>query len=312
MKIFEYNKDSLPKETCISIGMFDGVHIGHLDILRTLRKTSHRLNCSSAVMTFDRNPAQFFNSPKPSERLISLERRIELIQDQNIDFLILVHFNQDFAAITADDFIERILQDMLNVNAVISGPNARFGARGQGDVDLLKENGLPNFEVHIVPFAEYKDETISSSRIRKEIASGNLTDAAAMLGRPAAVSGTVVRGHAVGRTLGVPTANIQPDHDVLPPSGIYACTVEENNRCLKAVSCIGYRPTFQYDRDSIPVIETHLLDFNGDLYGRKIRVSFHQKLREEKKFDSTQDLKEAMKDDIRRVAEMDMEKTTNG
>lgn len=307
MKIIEYSKDILPKETCISIGMFDGVHIGHIDILQKVCRTADRLNSPSAVMTFDRNPADFFNSPKPTQSLISLDRRIELIREQNIDQLILVHFNREFAAITADDFIQHVLMDTMQIKAVVSGPNARFGARGEGDAERLNKKFNGSFEIHVVPFAEYRGQAVSSTRIRREIANGNLAHAAVMLGRPVAVSGTVVKGHAVGRTLGVPTANIMPDHGAIPPTGIYACTVDRDGHSFKAVSCIGHRPTFSSHSDRPePVVETHILGMDTNLYDEHLRVLFFNKLRDEKKFNSAVELKSAMEEDIRSVAAMEL------
>jgi len=268
----------------LAVGMFDGVHVGHREVIRS----------ASSVLTFDPHPAQVVAPDRAPALLTPLEVKADLIAGLGVQELIVVRFDAAFAALEAEQFIDEVLVDRLDAREVSVGENYRFGARARGDAALLAADG--RFGVRVVPLCEVDGEVVSSSRIRALVAAGEVGHAARLLGAPFELRGTVIDGDRRGRTLGFPTANLAPPRgSVYPGHGVYACLAGDH---AAAVS-IGVRPTFGSGLTEL--IEAFLIDFEGDLYGSELRLRFLERLRGERRFDSERALIEAMHDDVARA-----------
>ncbi len=276
----------------VALGVFDGVHLAHLRILKVAVKYARQLKVSSLVFTFWPHPQK-----KPS--IYSLEHRLRLISEAGIDASIVVRFNKAFARLSAKNFIEKILLGKLKAGFILVGKNFRFGRGAKGDYKLLKKFALQmNFKLKVFPVIKISDQPISSTLIRKLIIQGNLRTAEKLLGRPVSVLGTVIKGDSVGRILGFPTANVHPHHEVLPPPGIYAAKVRVDNSFFKGVCYIGSRPTLKNEKEKN--IEVFIFDFKDYIYGKNIEVYFLKRIREEKKFASPLALIKEIRKDILR------------
>lgn len=293
MRVFRH----LPKQRCepiaLAIGNFDGMHLGHQALLFQLQTVAKTKGLTPAVMTFEPHPREFFTPLNAPERLSNLREKLEEFQAFAIEKVFVCAFNKSFAAISAQDFL-RMLRDKLNVNTVLVGDDFRFGAKRAGSVEDFKQAG---FELSALPQVNLAHETlharrVSSTRIRSALASGNLTEASLMLGRPYSISGKVVHGAKRGRELGFPTANVHIKHERPALTGVYAVKLQG----LNAVANLGVRPTIA----GVPklLLEVHVLDFNGDLYGQHVHVEFLHKIRDEMKFESLDALKAQIATDI--------------
>jgi len=268
----------------LTIGNFDGVHLGHQAMLAKLRDAAARHGAPACVMTFEPHPREFFAPDKAPTRLTSLREKLELIAAHGIDRAFVCRFNYEFAQHTAQDFIERTLVRGLGVRWLQVGDDFRFGARRAGDFVMLKQAASRHgFEVEAMASVTLGGERVSSTAVRNALVAGNLDYAAQLLGRPYSISGRVVHGDGVGTKLGFPTANIQMKHNRPPLNGIFVVEfsgVEAHP--LRGVASLGIRPTLKHQGQ--PVLEVHVFDFNGDLYGRHVRVDFLHKLRDEEKY----------------------------
>jgi len=268
----------------VAVGTFDGVHLGHRDVIAG----------ADAVLTFEPHPVAVVTPAHTPRLLTSLEVKTEIIASLGVGELIVIDFDARFAARSAEQFIQDVLVDRLGASAVSVGENFRFGHAARGDAALLA--GDQRFETRVVPLRELDGEIVSSSHIRSLIAAGEVARAAAMLGRPFELRRTVVHGDQRGRELGFPTANLIPDEVLATPGhGVYACFA---NGHPAAVS-VGVRPTFDTGRGEL--IEAFLIDFEGDLYGSELRLHFLEKLRGERRFESAAALVEVMHDDVARA-----------
>jgi riboflavin kinase/FMN adenylyltransferase len=279
----------------ITIGNFDGLHVGHHKILQTLTKQAQQLDAPRCMMTFEPLPREYFsNASQKAARLTSLGEKLRLLSgfDPAIrpDYLLLLRFDEQLAKMTAEDFIERILVDTLRVQAVIIGDDFRFGAQRKGDFSLLKASGeqhgfqVTNIASHIV-----RDERVSSTLIRQALSESRFKDAEHMLGRPYAICGRVNHGEKRGRSIGFPTANIHLKREQTALHGVYSVTMHsEKFGDLAGIANLGRRPTVNGERTQL---EVHLFDFDGSLYGEQVSVSFLNKIRDEKKFESFDALK---------------------
>ncbi len=268
----------------VAVGTFDGVHLGHRDVIAG----------ADAVLTFEPHPVAVVTPAHTPRLLTSLEVKTEIIASLGVAELIVIDFDARFAARSAEQFIQDVLVDRLGASAVSVGENFRFGHAARGDAALLA--GDQRFETRVVPLRELDGEIVSSSHIRSLIAAGEVARAAAMLGRPFELRRTVVHGDQRGRELGFPTANLIPDEVLATPGhGVYACFA---NGHPAAVS-VGVRPTFDTGRGEL--IEAFLIDFEGDLYGSELRLHFLEKLRGERRFESAAALVEVMHDDVARA-----------
>jgi len=259
----------------LAIGNFDGMHLGHQALLRQLAGLAHARQIPSAVMTFEPHPREFFAPERAPARLTSLREKLEYFEEAGIDAVYVCHFNQQFSAILAEAFMQEILREALNVQAILVGDDFRFGAKRQGGVVELRAAG---FQLEDFPEVSLRGVRISSTAVRDALASGDLELASALLGRPYSISGKVVHGAKRGRQLGFPTANVHMRHERPALTGVYAVKLDN----LPGVANLGVRPTVA----GIPklMLEVHLFDFDGDLYGRHVHVQFLHKIRDEMKF----------------------------
>ncbi len=286
--------------TVVTIGAYDGVHRGHRAILAHVRAMANEAGDASAVVTFDRHPATVVRPGSAPKLLTDLEQKLELLAEAGVDTCVVIHFDERRARQSADDFVQEVLVDCLGARAVVVGHDFHFGRGRGGDVALLRRRGAElGFEVGDLPLVAEGSEAISSTRIRALLAAGEVEAAARLLGRPHEVRGTVRRGDARGRQLGYPTANVTvPTAILLPADGIYAGWYQRPGGDVYAAAIsLGRRPTF-YPHAGAPVLEAHLLDFDGQLYGEAARVRFVARLRGEERFDSGDELVAQMSRDV--------------
>jgi riboflavin kinase/FMN adenylyltransferase len=284
----------------LTIGNFDGVHRGHRAMLQRLVEKTRELRLPCSVLTFEPHPREFFSPAAAPARLSRLREKLEMIAEAGIQRTHVLRFGAQLAALAADRFIEEVLVRGLGVRWLLVGPDFRFGAKRAGDFGVLKAAAGGRFEVEAMGDVLEAGQRISSSSVRAALAAGDLAGAARLLGRDYSMSGRVAHGEKLGRTLGYPTANIVLRRKP-PLSGIFAveAQVEEMHdktpRILRGVASVGRRPTVK--EDAAPLLEVHLFDWNGDLYGRHLRVTFLRKLRDERKFDGLDALRAAIGQD---------------
>ena len=270
--------------TALTIGNFDGVHLGHQAMLAELVRAARRLGVPACVLSFEPHPREFFAPDQAPTRLTSLREKLELLADFGVDRVHLCRFNYAFAQIAADDFIERILVRGLDTRWLLVGDDFRFGARRAGDLVMLKR-AAPRFGFEVAALASVvlDGERVSSTAVRSALGAGDLGRAGLLLGRVYSISGRVMRGDGLGRKLGFPTANVQMKHNRPPLTGIFAVQLAGvAGQLLRGVASLGVRPTVK--QQGAPVLEVHLFDYAGDLYGRHVRVEFLHKFRDEEKY----------------------------
>jgi riboflavin kinase/FMN adenylyltransferase len=302
MKLIESLADikSPFRNAVITIGNFDGVHIGHQALFHTVMEYADSIGGTSVAMTFEPHPIRVLK-PNGHPPLITLhEQKVELIAKTGIDVLICVPFDRKFAALTADQFVRDLLLDTIGVKAIVVGRDYTFGRNREGNLATLQEMAATGeFEVLVTDWIQAQSghrDRISSTNIRKVVRAGDMLAAKRMLGRYYQIRGLVAQGrNRGGKLLGFPTANINLQDELCPRSGIYAVTVEHADRTLPGVANIGYSPTFD---DHIFTVEVHILDFDADIYNEKIKVNFVKRLREERKFDSLEALSEQIGRDV--------------
>jgi riboflavin kinase/FMN adenylyltransferase len=268
----------------LTIGNFDGVHLGHQAMLAELKRAATRLRVPACVLTFEPHPREFFAPDKAPTRLTSLREKLELLAVCGVDRAHVCRFNYAFAQTTAADFVDGIIARGLGARWVLVGDDFRFGARRAGTLVMLKQ-AAPRLglEVAALPSFMLEGERVSSTGLRQALAAGDLDRADRLLGRAYSISGRVVRGDGLGRKLGFPTANVQMKHNRPPLTGIFAVRLHGAARePLSAVASLGVRPTVK--QQGAPVLEVHVLDFSGDLYRRHVRVEFLRRLRDEEKY----------------------------
>lgn len=298
-----------PAGTAVTIGAFDGVHRGHRAVIASISEVAASRGLQTAVVTFDRHPASVVRPESAPLLLTDLDQKLELLEACGVDHVYVVHFDAERARETAPEFVTEVISERLNARLVCVGEDFHFGHNRAGDVALLRTMGEQlGFEVighHLVGLGDdlSPDEPVSSTRIRRALASGDLSSANLMLGRPHEVRGIVGHGDARARDLGFRTANVAvPESICLPADGIYAgwYFTPDGQRHPTAIS-LGRRPTF-YEFADTSLLEAHLIDFDGDLYGQSSRVQFVEHLRDELKFDSVEALIEQMGRDVAQAA----------
>ena len=285
MKVSDLS-DVEPRPRRVAVGTFDGVHLGHREVIRG----------ADTVLTFEPHPAAIV-SPAGAPRLLTpLQRKIELIAELGVQELVVVRFDREFASRSAESFVDDVLVGTLRAEHVSVGENFRFGHKAKGDTQRLLADA--RFQTRIVPLLEVDGEVVSSSHIRGLVLGGAVEYADKLLGAPFTFSGQVTEGDKRGRTLGFPTANLLPrDGYVVPGHGVYACTARTADGLVHvAATNVGVRPMFVTGRGEL--IEAFLLDFEGDLYGTELRVEFLKRLRGEKRFESVEALIEQMGRDV--------------
>lgn len=272
----------------LTIGNFDGVHLGHKEVITALIKQAKELNCKAAVMVFEPQPRELFSPDTAPARLCRLRDKYTLLASLGVERLICVNFNHKFATQSAESFIEDLLVKKLGIKSLIVGDDFRFGKNRKGNYSMLLEAGKSS-GFNVSDTASYKilDQRISSTEIRQALEQDDLEQVKIMLGRPYSIRGRVFHGDKRGRQLGFPTANVKLKRRVSPVNGVYAVKVETNEGLCFGVANIGSRPTVSGIRQQL---EVHIFDFDSDLYGQIIEVILLKKLRNEMKFDSLFDL----------------------
>ncbi len=282
MQILRHIPAALQAPCVLAIGNFDGIHLGHQDLLQKLVQAAKERRLSSAVMTFEPHPRELFAPEKAPARLCSLREKLEYFSSAGVERVYVCAFNHRFANVSVSDFMQRILRQSLNAQVILVGDDFRFGAQRAGSTQDFMQAG---FNLMKLPQVDLDGDRVSSTRVRSALANGQLDEAAKLLGRPYSISGKVVYGAQLGRKLGFPTANVHMRHERPPLTGVYAVKLDG----LNAVANLGVRPTVA----GVPKLslEVHVLDFNENLYGRHVHVEFFHKIRDEMKFDGLDALK---------------------
>ncbi len=284
---------------CVAtIGNFDGVHLGHQAILTRLRESAARLNVPSCVIVFEPQPREFFNPDTAPVRLTRLRDKLQLFAAAGIDQVLCIAFNKRFRQLSAAEFVQTVLIDALGVKHLKVGDDFRFGCDRMGDFTFLQDAGQRfGFSVEPTTTIEIDGQRVSSTWLRRALADADFSLARRLLGRPYSISGRVMHGKKLGRTLNAPTANVQLKRHRAPLQGVYLVSVRlHSGRQVPGVANIGTRPTVDSTQQAL--LEVHLLNFSGDLYGQDLAVTFHKKIRDEQRFESLQQLQEAIAADI--------------
>ena len=291
------------ERSVVTIGAYDGVHRGHQSVIGEVRRRAAGVGAHSVVITFDRHPASVVRPESAPRLLTDLDQKLELLAATGVDATLVVHFDEDQSREDPVDFARRVVVDCLRASSVVVGDDFHFGRGRRGNVATLRElGGEAGFEVvpmSLLPREDGPDEPVSSTAIRRALAGGQVELAATMLGRPFEARGPVVQGDQRGRTIGFPTANVEvPASICLPADGVYAgWYVRPDGTRHGCAMNLGRRPTF-YERAEVSLLEAHLLDFSGDLYGEAARVQFTDFLRSERKFDGIDALKQQLALDV--------------
>lgn len=291
--------ENLPAEAvgCVlTLGNFDGVHCGHREIVATTRRIADQMRAAAVALTFDPHPAAVLRPDAAPPAIVTLAHKVALLRQYGVDWVVVLTFDQILAETSHADFTEHVLRQRLAVRHVVVGEQARFGKGRLGNASTLREFGSKaDFGVTEVGLLQLDGVPVSSSAIRAAIAQGEVERANRMLGWPYQVDGTVVHGEARGRQIGVPTANLKSEMALLPENGVYVCRADLDGASRLAVANIGYRPTFEGEHATV---EVHLLDFDGEIYGRELSVMFLSRLRNEMKFPSVDALVNQIRLDI--------------
>ena len=291
------------ERSVITIGTYDGIHNGHRAVIEQVRNHAARLGARSVVVTFDPHPASVVRPESAPKLLTGLDQKLELLASTGVDATVVVPFDEARARESAEEFVGLVLVDMLATRAVVVGEDFHFGRHREGNVGLLRTIGARHdFEVFPIELIERNDgvdEPVSSTAIRRALAGGSVEVAAEMLGRPFEARGPVVQGDQRGRLIGFPTANVEvPSQICLPADGVYAgWYIRGNGEKHPCAMNLGRRPTF-YEHADVSLLEAHLIDFTGDLYGEPARVQFTNFLRGERKFDGIDSIRTQLKHDI--------------
>ena len=296
-----------PRRVCVAIGVFDGVHLGHQQVIRQTVADAEQHEALSVVVTFDRHPNAVVAPTHVPPPVYSLAQKLSAIETLGVEAAWVIHFDEAFSHQTGEEFVRALARDFSQLRSICVGSGFTFGHRRSGNVELLRRLGAElKFAVHGLAAVSLDGEPVSSTRIREAIRSGQFDAAGQMLGRAWSLAGPVVKGDQLGTRIGFPTANLEVNGRVLPPHGVYAVHVHAGSRIHRGVINIGVRPTVATGQLQVRV-EAHLLDFSGDLYGQDLEITFVEKLREEQKFPTVEALKEQILRDVadarRRFAE---------
>ena len=298
MKVISLNDKVRLTNTCAALGIFDGVHLGHRYLLNAMRSKAKQLKAKSMVITFFPHPAHVLRPDVQLNYLVSMEHRLQLLEDLGVDVCIVIPFTKKFAQVEPESFIRNVLVKRLGVRAIFVGEDFRFGRNRAGDVELFER--LANechYDMHAMPALRQGKDAVSSTRVRALITAGKIGSAEKLLGRPFSVLGEVMHGKGRGKGLGYPTANVAYDGGgILPPNGVYAVQVIWKNKILNGVANLGTRPSFKEKNPKVH-LEVYIFDFNLSLYGQIIEVNFIRNIRSERKFENPQELIRQIKKD---------------
>ncbi|WP_042272868.1 bifunctional riboflavin kinase/FAD synthetase [[Clostridium] dakarense] len=283
------------KKSVVTIGNFDGLHKGHQVLIKKAVKSAKKRNIESVVFTFENHPANYF-AKTPIKNVITNEEKIKRLKDFGVDYVISIPFDEYMTKISALEFVKGILLDKLGAKKIIVGHDFTFAKNKEGDTKVLKElSDKYGFEVEVIMPIKVNDIRVSSTYIRNLVAQGSVCSVKEYLGYNCEIKGNVIKCKQLGRTIGFPTANIEVDKNTLiPKNGIYATKVHIGEKVYYGATNIGYNPTVNGEKLSI---ETNILDFNDDIYGKDIKVEFLERIRDEKKFSSLDELKKQLKKD---------------
>jgi riboflavin kinase/FMN adenylyltransferase len=289
------------RKVCLAIGVFDGVHLGHQQIIRQTIADARQHDAIALVVTFDKHPNAVVAPTKVPPQIFSHSQKLRAIESLGADALLEIPFDKQFSEKTGEVFIQELVRDLGKIFSICVGADFVFGCKRSGNVALLKQLGVQmGFLVHGHGAVELDGQLVSSTRIREAIRAGDLDAAGQMLGRPYAICGTVLTGDKIGRKLGFPTANLDVANLILPPDGVYSAVTSVDGRRFRVALNIGKRPTISQPQPQLRV-EAHLLDFSGELYGQELEVEIGSKLRDERKFASPEDLKSQISLDVAAV-----------
>ncbi|HEX6623118.1 MAG TPA: bifunctional riboflavin kinase/FAD synthetase [Pyrinomonadaceae bacterium] len=301
MRLFHgYENAEIARPTVVTLGVFDGLHLGHQLVMRTVVERARALGAVPTVITFDPHPRAVLHPESAPPLLQTFDQKTEAFGVLGIEQTIVVRFTRRFAEVRAHEFLSDVLHERLHAREVYLGRGFAFGHKREGNIGLLRQvsAGL-GFHADEVPEVRLRGQRISSSRIRELLSEGRVNLARRMLGRPYGVEGRVVRGAERGRTLGFPTANVHPQNRVIPRAGVYVTATLIDGAWRRSVTNVGVRPTFEHDAE--PSVETFVHNWEGDLYGDVVRVRFLHRLRDERKFGSVDELKRQIARDARRA-----------
>jgi riboflavin kinase / FMN adenylyltransferase len=294
----------LPRGSTVTVGSFDGVHLGHQAVLREIARRADAAGRVSVLVTFEPHPLEVVNPQAAPPLLTTDPERREILAQLPLDYVRLVRFDRRLASLSPEEFVDRVLLEQCQMRELVIGHDHGFGRGRSGDVDTLRHLGVARgFDVDVVDAVDVGEQHVSSSRIRRAVAGGDLVTAARMLGRPYQVSGRVGEGERRGRLIGVPTINLTdiPPQKLLPPDGVYAVRVEWRGGRADGMMNQGPKPTFQDGRRSL---EAHLLDFDGNLYGEWVRIEWVERLRDVERFPSVEALQRQLDHDRTRAREV--------
>ncbi|NUM30762.1 MAG: bifunctional riboflavin kinase/FAD synthetase [Bacteroidetes bacterium] len=293
------------QNSIVTQGTFDGVHTGHLKILKSIVELASAKNCKSVLLTFNPHPRQILQKDDNSIKLLTtFEEKTELLKNTGLDFLVVIPFDKQFSELSAEDFIKKILVEKIGVDTIVVGYDHRFGKNREGKFDDLKEFAQKyNFHVKEIAAFDIEMSHVSSTKIRNSLLHGDIETANKFLGRKYFLSGVVYEGNKLGKTIGFPTANIKVENidKLIPANGVYAVEIEIENELFGGMMNIGNRPSIKGAKWSI---EVNIFDFDKDIYGKKITVYFLSKMRDEKKFDNLEDLKIQLENDKRKALQL--------
>jgi riboflavin kinase/FMN adenylyltransferase len=301
MKIFHGTENAnIQKPTVLTLGVFDGLHLGHQRIMQTVVERANAVDAVPTAITFDPHPRAVLHPESAPPLLQTLDQRLANLQLLGIEQTIVVPFDRAFASQPAEDFLREIIHDRLHAKEVYLGKGFAFGKERGGNIEMLKKMSSElGFHADEVEEVQLRGHRISSSRIREMLADGRVNLTRRMLGRPYGVEGVIIRGNRRGHTIGFPTANLKPHNRVIPKFGVYATATLVDGTWRRSITNIGVRPTFETQAE--PSIETYLFDFDGDLYGDVLRVRFLHRIRDERKFNGIDELKAQIEKDSTRA-----------
>ena len=290
MKIFHGTENAnIQKPTVLTLGVFDGLHLGHQRIMETVAERARAVGAHATAITFDPHPRAVLHPESAPPLLQTLDQRLANLEVLGIEQAIVVPFTREFAGIDAEEFLKEIVHDRLQAKEVYLGKGFAFGKNRGGNIDLLRKMSAElGFFADEVPEVCLRGKRISSSKIRHLLAEGRVNLVRRMLGRPYGVEGVIIRGNRRGHTIGFPTANLKPHNRVVPKFGVYATATLLDGVWRRSITNIGVRPTFENEAE--PSIETYIFDFDGDLYGDVLRVRFLHRIRDERKFSGVEEL----------------------
>ncbi len=303
MEVLHFPDDARPAwlvHPVLALGNFDGLHRGHLKIVERVRRGAAEHGGTPMAMTFDPHPSRIVRPDKAPPLLMTKAQRLEALDRAGIAAVAVVRFTPELSQWDPETFVRTVLVDWLRVSEVWVGANFLFGHDRSGNFSTLRTLGQRyGFRADKIDAVRYKEFVVSSTRVRRLLAEGRMDEAGALLGHPYYIDGTVVAGKRRGRELGFPTANLQTENELLPPNGVYATTTTIDGVVHASLTNVGVRPTF--GDTATPIIEAYVFGFNGDLYGRPVRLGFVQRLRDERKFEDVDALRTQMEADRRRA-----------